>query len=75
MAEESNPTIREWKRRYEHRIIQEDDSTLHQQMHQGDFATGLARLLGHPTTELRGRFARGRRRSDGGDPNEKGVAV
>jgi hypothetical protein len=47
---------------------------LHQQVHQGDFATGLAALSRHPEVELRGRFARGQQLSDPGNPNEERLA-
>jgi hypothetical protein len=75
MTEERDRTIREWKRRYEHEIIQEDDPRLHGQVHQGDFASGIAWAPRHRKSDLRRRLARGRKRPDAGNPNEGAVAV
>ena len=78
-----------WRLRYEHEIIREVpverrlivlepealmEGVLHEQVHQGDFATGLETLPRHPEVELRGRFARGQQMSDPGNPNEERLA-
>jgi hypothetical protein len=79
-----------WRARYEHEIIREFpverrvivldpeetelDPVTHEQVHQGDFATGLETLPRHPEVELPGRFARGQQMTDPGNPNEERLA-
>jgi hypothetical protein len=52
---------------------QEEDPTLHEQVHEGDFATGQTGLPRHPEAALDGRFARGQQRSDPGSPNDDAI--
>lgn len=79
-----------WFMRYQHEIIREApiqrrvivvdpdemelDPVLHEQVHQGDFATGLETLPRHPEVELSGRFALGQQMTDPGNPNEERLA-
>jgi hypothetical protein len=55
-------------------VLDPEDPLLHQQVHEGDFATGLAALPRHPEDELSGRFARGQQLGDPGNPNEERLA-